>query len=179
MGLFDGTGQRSSPREGEGRLHKVLDAGVRSWFVSSITTIIPFPTRGQQTSVSLLGSGGCWIVTCIWAETNIGKVEPRASSFAEFKWKAKPRAAQWGLWHDGMIQRGQTQACGNKLETRNLKANMGRWNRMKKAMVGKAPRATKLYLWGFYGFSKLSRRGQDCQGIQTGSDEVARAGIQL
>lgn len=27
MGLFDGTGQRSSPREGEGRLHKVLDAG--------------------------------------------------------------------------------------------------------------------------------------------------------
>lgn len=42
------------------------------------------------------------------------------------------------------LARGQTQACGNKLETRNLKANMVRWNGMKKAMVGKVPWATKL-----------------------------------
>lgn len=70
------------------------------------------------------------MVTCSWAETNAGKVEPRASSLAELKWKTKPRVVQQRQWHDGVGRNGQSQACGNKLETRNPQSRQRKmdWN---------------------------------------------------
>lgn len=136
--LFDRTWPRSLPTEGENRLRSILEAGIRSWLACSTGAEIPLTTRRIQTSVPLLRSGECCMVTCSWTETNAGKVEPRASSLAELKWKTKPRVVQQRQWHDGVGWNGQSQACGNNLETRNLKANTGRWTRMK-AMVGKVP----------------------------------------
>lgn len=63
-----------------------------------------------------------------WAEkkNTAGQVKSRANSWTELKWKKTPKTVQQGQWHDGVSHRRQTQACGNKFETRNLKANMGR-----------------------------------------------------
>lgn len=51
------------------------------------------------------------------------------------------------IWQN-YSHRGQNQVCGNKSETRSPKANMGMWNRRKKAVVEKVPSAANLELWG-------------------------------
>lgn len=110
----------------------------------SVEAIIPLPVRR---TVNLGAPARTWGM--LDGDLHLGWNKCRGSTAksscrAELKWKPEPRAVWQQQWHDGISWWGQAEACANRLATRNLKTNVGRWNGVKEAMVGKVPWATKL-----------------------------------